>query len=328
MAGNGRNSELTVGFLTSFSRLKRYMDGSEPSTLGFAASEDESIAEAIQDLGWSALWLERALADVIEPVDPTFITALRDYEENWKESVSIEMWRGLGLDDAIDSALPLPRHANSNKTSAEYEWNLEDSEAALVTSNFEKAIGRAVLEAEEDDSLPEEFRDSMHEAGNTWEKLHNDHEIDLQGILRRRKLLPITFVTQKFTDKARPELLENFKEARDAFVGGAPKAAMSMLRSVLEISLRDFLPNSQQHTDLSALINAAEKHLGLPNGANKSLAHLLRFEANSILHGADSATFSVLKSKATVMALELELVRWFKFIRALIEHLGTPIKHR
>jgi hypothetical protein len=239
MAGNGRNSELTVGFLTSFSRLKQYMDSSDPSTLGLACSQDESIAEAAQQLGWAALSLEiddgDVKAKVLETAYPTFPAALRDYEENWKESVSIEMWRGLGLDDAIDSALPVPRHANSNKTSAEYKWNHEDSEAALVTSNFEKAIERAVLEAEEDDSLPEEFRDSMREAGNTWDKLHNDHEIDLQGMLRRRKLLPITFVTQKFTDRARSELLENFKEARDAFVGGAPKAAMSMLRSVLEI---------------------------------------------------------------------------------------------
>jgi hypothetical protein len=328
MAGNGRNSELTVGFLTSFSRLKRYMDGSEPSTLGFAASQDESIADAASQLGWSALWLEVAIdrvkAKTVKPVDPAFIAAFRDYEENWKESVSTEMWRGLGLDDAIDGSPPLPRHANSNQTSAEYNWQLEDSQAAAITNNFETAIGRAVLEAEEDESLPEAFRDSMIEAGATWDQLKTGQEIDIQGMLRRRQLLPVTFVSQKFVDQARPELLENFTEARNAFIGGAPKAALSMLRSVLEIGLRDFLPKVGQYPDLSALINAADKFLVLPKNANRTLLHFIRSEANSALHGSDSNGFSALKSKSRSAEIEIELVRLFKVIRALVERLGDP----
>lgn len=183
MAGKGRNSELTVNFLRNFSRLKEYMDGSDPLTLGLAASQDESIADAASQLGWSAVWLELAIVKVqtkiVRPVDPTFIAAFRDYEENWQESVSTEMLRELRLEDWIEDASPFPRHTNSNQTSAEHKWELEDREAALATSNFEKAIGRAVLEAQVDESLPSGFRESMLEAGDTWDKLHNDHGIDI-----------------------------------------------------------------------------------------------------------------------------------------------------
>jgi hypothetical protein len=320
MVGKGRNSELTVNFLTSFSRLQRYMDGSDPSTLGLACSQDDSIADAAQQLGWAALSLEVADGDikakVVKPVDPEFIIKFRDYEENWKESVAIEMWRGLGLDDLIDGTLPLPRHANSNLTSAKHHWKFENGEAATITSKFEMAIGRAVLEVQEDDSLPDDFRVSMFEAGDAWNKLSKDYEIDIQGKLRRRRLLPQTFVSQHVSDHARAEMLENYNEAQRAFVGGAHSAAYTLLRSVLEMCLNSFLPNATQHETLGGKVYATENRV---NRTAKVGLHSIVSRANDILHGPRSALVLAVKPKRSVETEEMDMVRDFRFVRALIE---------
>ena len=66
-------------------------------------------------------------------------------------------------------------------------------------------------------------------------------------------------------------MLENLRQAHDAFVSGAPFAALALMRSILEGLLRDHY--GAEGKDLSDRINQASKRL--PSGASAAALHRL-----------------------------------------------------
>jgi hypothetical protein len=111
-------------------------------------------------------------------------------------------------------------------------------------------------------------------------------------------------------------MLKNLQQAHDAFVFGAPFAALALMRSILEAVLRDHY--GAEGEDLSERINQASKRL--PSGASVAALHRLRKRANAILHLSPEKQERL--SEIDPTQLEKEIVSLLFVLRALIE--GAP----
>ncbi len=177
----------------------------------------------------------------------------------------------------------------------------------------------------------EAFPVVMQSGIDTWETLKNDHGFDLQGVLRRRKLIPPVLVPRQVAEKEgdarKLSLLNNLREAQQAFIFGAPHAALAFLRSIVEAVLRDYYQAEGKN-----LAERITNTRGLPAKANKWALRYLRKLANAFLHTApksegnvidkDAAQFEEMNEKQK----EIEMVRLFDIVRALIE--GVPRERR
>lgn len=155
----------------------------------------------------------------------------------------------------------------------------------------------------------------------------NYYKIDLKGLFRRRELIPHVMVPQKLssgeTSDLKVSMYSLLREAHRAFLFGAYFAAISMLRSVMEVLLRDHyglggvnangLPKS-----LYEMIEDAEGLL--PERVWTFHLHRIRKKANQILHGyyrKDSRS-----KEESIADIEIEIVEYIHTLRHLIE--GIP----
>ncbi len=109
----------------------------------------------------------------------------------------------------------------------------------------------------------------------------------------------------------RREVLENLRQAQEAFKFGAPRAALALLRSIVEAVLRDHY--RAEGTHLEERIRNARR---LPDGANKVRLGDLRTQANAILHINKGVTEVEEKNEKQ---FEMRMVEFFGTVRALIE---------
>ncbi|WP_155889374.1 DUF4145 domain-containing protein [Cucumibacter marinus] len=108
-------------------------------------------------------------------------------------------------------------------------------------------------------------------------------------------------------------MLTNLQQAHDAFVFGAPHAAIALMRSILEAVLRDHY--AAKGKDLEERIRNARRRL--PPGANEGALHRLRKLANVILHLDRQKDEGLIKMDE--VRLEKEVVSLLFVLRALIE---------
>lgn len=328
MASEEAGSELTLTFLANFSRLKRLMDGCEPCTLKLAASLDDILDGASKELWWSAFVInmieEEWCVNEIGPIDTILFQEIQNYEVKWKEFVDQAVRWSFDLDLDIKSNQSPDEYSDVQRKDNDLDWQKQNSKAKAMVGSIEAAIKYGAAEKKHAMlKVSELVHSSMCDANEKWEKIQTDYHINLLGMLRRRNLLARTLVTQRVQDGARPEMLENFAEARIAFVGGATKAAFSMLRSVWEICLRDFMPYSRPEDSLPALVSNAGKLLGLPSQCNIAALQLTQVDGNAALQEANHGWPQKLNSESLIIDIEIEFVRHYKFIQALVEHIGV-----
>ena len=104
----------------------------------------------------------------------------------------------------------------------------------------------------------------------------------------------------------------HLQQAHEAFVYGVPFAALALMRSILEITLRDHY--KAPGNDLVECIRNVKK---LPKSVTKNSLHRLRILANDIIHYN--------KDQVSVPSdMERELVAHLLTLRRLIE--GSPLK--
>jgi len=103
------------------------------------------------------------------------------------------------------------------------------------------------------------------------------------------------------------------EEAHEAFVFGAPLAALALMRSIVETMLRDHY--GAQGSDLNELIRVCSN---LPEGANPAALRVRRL-ANAVLHFDQSS----LDFPRDDRGLENAVVGLLFAVRALIE--GAPL---
>lgn len=329
MSRERSDSDVVARFLSQFAKLKAWCDD-DPDSLEAFAKDDESVERLCHELFWSASAIRHALRSArsayIAPVNPAFKAAWREFEERYDEVVDTVLSRELGLMlfDGDEGALRRIE-AEDSRTQAEKAWEKADQKAESDADAVEDALTLAESESDPehndyrwagDDSL-EMFFSSAYVGTQRWTELKTRTGFDLRGVFRRLDLVPMILlprhVAKKYGSDDRLTLLGHLQKTRDAFVFGAYEAALSLMRSVLEATLRDLY-----RVDCPSLCDAIDRAKPtLPQRANAAALHTLRRRANSILH-LDHETDAKLPS-LDALGLEKELVWLLYVLRELIE---------
>jgi len=314
MSRPGKDSSEVVAFMALFARLKDWSDDDPKGLFDFAAG-DESVRDLCVKLSLAAHLLKmnerRARALFAAPVDPAFLAAWRDYEGRY-ESIVSSIWAS---DFFSDFASVEP----SRVPKVDFEWDNANAEAAEQAGVIEEAIDFAQENIDQEERWIDQpdFVERIQDGIGAWERLKQDTGFDLQGVFRRRALVPFVLVPRQIAAKHGSaetlSMLKNLQQAHDAFVFGATYAALALMRSIMEAVLRDHY--RAEGNDLSERIRNARGRL--PPGANEGALHRLRKLANAILH-LDRAKDEGLP-KMDEVRLEKEIVSLLFVLRALIE---------
>jgi len=311
----GKDSAQVVKFMTLFAKLKEWSDDA-PEQLEASSAADASIKDLCNEVSGTAFFLKmnerRHRSLFAAPVDPGFLAAWRDYEERYETVVS-----GIGLADLwpeISNMTP------SRAPKADLEWECADDEAGAQAGAIAEAIEYARFNADQNDRWDEsqdDFIQQIEDGVAAWDRLRQDTGFDLQGVFRRRALIPFVLVPRQVAAKLgsveRHSMLKNLQQAHEAFVFGATYAALALMRSILEAVLRDNY--GAKGKDLSDRIRHTRGRL--PRGASEAALHRLRKLANAVLH-LDPEKDEGLPTMDEVK-LEKEVVSLLFVLRALIE---------
>jgi hypothetical protein len=240
------------------------------------------------------------------PVDPKFIEAWRDYEARYASPIASIFLSDMGLD--------LGPSPIENKSKADFLWETADDDAKDQAKAIEGAIDFANDQATDDwRDFPDGFRESIEEGTSVWNRLAKETGFDLRGIFRRRELVPFVLiprhVSQHHGEAEKLSPLNHLRQAHDAFIFGVPFAALALMRSILETTLK-----AHYHANGKDLAELIDNCRGLPRDASKPALHRLCRLANDILH---------FNYKGWLPAdFERELLSLLIVLRALIE--GVP----
>ena len=305
-----KDSTEVIKFMALFQKLRDWIDDN-PTDLEKLAADDEVLSRLCNDLGFAAAFLsmneKRQRRLFSAPVDPKFIAAWRAYEEKYASPIAGMFLSDIGLDTSASLV--------ENKSRADFLWEAADDDAKDQANAIKSALNFAHDQATDDwRDFGGGFRDSIEDGTAAWDRLATETGFDLRGVFRRRELVPFVLVprhvSQHHGEAEKLSLLTHLQQAHDAFVFGVPFAALALMRSILETTLKThYHPTGK---DLAELI---ENCRGLPRDASKAALHRLRLLANDVLH------FN--KEKVRLPAdFERELVSLLIVLRALIE--GVP----
>ncbi|MFZ5719298.1 MAG: DUF4145 domain-containing protein [Pseudomonadota bacterium] len=307
-----KDASEVVAFRSLFAQLRERI-GDDPTDLARMAATDESIDELCRRLSSAGQVLrsrERAgPALFTAPVDPDFIGDWRDFEARYESIVDEIAWRWLFEQLNIE-------HSASVGSEADRLWTQADLVAEDAAEGFEFALGFAREQVSQEHRFSEDFVEDVEDGLDEWERLKGEVGFDLRGVFRRRRLTPFTLVPRhvaaKYGSSGKASMLSNLRAAHDAFVFGAPLAALAMMRSILEAVLRDHY--GAPGKDLNERINKAQH---LPRRAPREALHRLRRRANIVLHLDKERAESLPDLDGEGM--EREVVSLLFVLRALIE---------
>jgi hypothetical protein len=268
----------------------RAMDAAEAveAIIGFADSQADAMIEAVasERLNWHPVNVAALPKD-----QKALAIKVREARVAWKESTkkAIELLRG----------------------------EIQSCSDDLLRSAMKDQLIEIETEVQ-DDPMP--IEEGIKLAMADWRSLKDEAGLDLRGVFRRRALVPFVFfprhVASHHSQSEMLSVYQNLRQAHEAFVFGAPFAALALMRSIMEVVLRDHYRASGK--DLRERISNSRKLL--PNGANEAALHRLRKIANAILH-LDNERNEALPKLESVQ-LEKELLSLLSVLRALIE--GAP----
>jgi hypothetical protein len=235
-------------------------------------------------------------------------------------------WRALN----IKAAGPELRQAYAQMVDAalEYEGSLDELRNTIhdeLTSSPDEArkselrdwLFRIEIEHDHEEPIEHVARDGW----TFWEALKRESGLDLRGILRRRALVPFVLfprhVSARLSSTDLPSIYQSLREAHEAFVFGLHFAALALMRSVMEMTLRDHYGATGR--DLNELIDSVANRL--PRRANAVALHRLRKLANLVLHGKSDVIAN--SARTENRDLERNIVSLFFALRALVE--GAPL---
>ena len=281
MANKAKDHEYVVRFLRLYDKLRDMCDDN-PAHVEELAREDEGFKKICRDLSSLAAWFsvaERSQRSLYAaPVDPKFVGTWRDFEERFSSvlaRISLEALGFVRLDPA-------------GEVSDEYEVALDHAEDAARESAW--AIQSVIDFAEEkldeleDDDCDAEDVEQIQLGLSEWKELPLTLGLNLRSVLTRRRLVPFVLIPRHVADKHGPaeplSLLEHLRQAQEAFIFGAPLAALALVRSVLELVLRIHY-GTHENLELKDQIDSVR---GLPPKVNRTDLHNIRRLANAILH--------------------------------------------
>jgi hypothetical protein len=314
MTNLGKDSKEVTRFMALFSRLKNWSDD-DPRCLADLASRDSGVAGLCAELHLSVHFMKvnerRVKALIAVPVDPDFIAAWRDYEDRYAEAVLDAWFADLGVDIDLNEPSLVPK--------AEMLWKTANDEAAQQAGGIADAIEFAQFNIDQNDRWLDQpdFKEGIEEGITAWERLERETGFDLQGIFRRRALVPFVLVPRKVASRhgsaEKLSMLKNLEQAHDAFVYGAFGASLALMRSVIEVILRDHYRSEGKNLN-ERIRNTRGR---LPAGANEAALHRLRKLANATLHLDHEGDEGL--PNVDELGMEKELVSFLRVVRALIE---------
>ena len=320
-----KDSQDVVEFRTLYRQLKDRCQ-ERPASLPELLENSESIRKLSLRLHFSDCFMrysERIKPELYaSPVDPDFITEWREYEEFYKPAVDKffddELFRELDINEE-----DLPSQADYAPTS-DQAWEDADQDAIELARVMNRAMEFAQVQVN-DGEYPEEVPEIVNDGVAVWKSLQTHAGFDLQGVLRRRKLVPFVLVPRQAAARGERTngMINNLQQAHEAFVFGAPYAALTLMRAILEAVLRDHY--GAEGASLDEMIDGVHQEV-LPPAAKKLRLHRLRKIANSILHEPQPRNVSHISMDEK--RLEKEIVSLLLVLRALIEGRGRDEARR
>jgi hypothetical protein len=306
-----KNSREVTKFMTVFHRLRQWNDD-DPAGLEAQAASDSSIKELCDQVHLAATVLlmneRRRRRLFAAPVDPDFLAAWREYESRYAAPISAVVFADL-FSELGFSAAGAP---TTVRTSIDAQWAMADEDAETQAAEIENVLKFAQFEIQQNHrELPAEFRSEIENGISAWTSLKQATGFDLRGVFRRRDLVPFVLiprhVAQSHGEVEKLSLFTLLQQAHDAFVLGVPFAALALMRSILELVLREHYGAVGE--DLKQRIDICHD---LPSAAPKPALHRLRRLVNDILH--------VNKEDARLPKdLEKEVLGLLGILRVLIE---------
>ena len=317
-----KDSSEVIEFRSLYHRLKDWCEES-PARLPDLCDKDESVRQLCLRLHFTSCFMkygERLRPELYaSPVDPDFIKDWREYEKLYEPVLDNiftgELLSELGLDEEV-KALPGADHAHR----FDCAWRDADHNATEFADLISKAMQFAREQASHESSeYSTEARECVRDGVSVWESVQGEAGLDMRGILRRRKLVPFVLIPRPIAARSErtTAMLRNLEQAQVAFVFGAPYAALTLMRAILEAVLRDHFRTEGEN--LGEMLRNVDKSR-LPHDANIACLHVLRKAANTILHETQER-----KTRLDCMdeiELEKEVVRLLRALRALIEESG------
>ncbi|MGE0612480.1 MAG: hypothetical protein AB7O70_09040, partial [Hyphomicrobiales bacterium] len=293
--------------------------GDNPDDLTERIACDKSLKKLCTDVSWAATSLSmnesRHRTAFASPVDPEFRETWRCYEEHYA-GVLAGIWLsdiGLEIRDSEDS---------TSLSRLDIHWENADAHAQEQASAIEVALEFAEDQASQEwRDFGKGFPESIEEGIIAWRKLKDVTGFEMRGIFRRRELVPFVLVPRHVANKhgnaEKLSLYTHLQQAHEAFVFGAPLASLALMRSIMEMILRDHYHDHAKGKNLEKLIDNCPS---LPEGASVAALHRLRTLVNAILH-FDNNAIRIPKSLYS-KEMEQEIVSLLLVLRNLIE--GVP----
>ena len=317
---SGKNSSETINFMKSFHEVREGCSN-DPNELENITEGDDELKDICIRLYFVACTIssneKRYPQMFTAPVDPKFIEQWRDYEERYAGRISSIFLSDLGV---ISKA-----SANDNsvqpKTKYEIHWDNANDEAIEQTSAISNVITFANEQIDQDHrDFPEDFVDQISMAVSTWEDLNSQTGLDIQGIFRRRMLVPFVNIPTRVANlpeaSGKNSLLTLLQEAHNAFVFGAPLAALAVMRAVLEKTLVTLYGATKGDLkDKIEIIFKRQYRCRLPRNLRAQTLDDLRKSANEVLH--------LNPNKKEERIAERELLEYLLALRDLIERAPT-----
>lgn len=310
----GKDSAQVVSFMVQFQRLRDLL-ADDPSELLARASKDEALKElcigilsVANELRFSERRNQRSF---VAPVDPAFIAAWRAYERRYEPHV---------LDIYLPDVDPAEDEKRvRNRVHPDIVWQETDRWAEELRSALDISLQFAFASAqavEHWDGYDGDLEDKTEDSVDAFIELNLAARNDLRGIFRRRALVPFVLVprhvAQHHGDGEKLSLHTQLEEAHGAFVFGLHFAALALMRSVLETTLK--VHYRTPGNDLKERIGNCQN---LPRGTSIQSLDRVRKLANNVLHFERNG-------KQVPSDFEREVLRLLNALRALIE--GAPVR--
>lgn len=310
-----KNGPDVVAFLAVFRQLQDLIDD-DPEDLATMATDDPTLTALCLKVRNAARPLEFAEDRERElfsaPVDLRFVEAWRRYQDAYISplaAIDLKDWLGIEISGRPDLTVDKPMAA----------WHFAAEEATAELLKI-----RAFVEFGEDrlnlmrDSLDDEIIEDLDDGVRALRRYANTVGPKIKGVLRRRRLVPFVLVPRDISEKhdleTRLSLFSHLQQAQEAFIYGTPFAALALMRSLMEIVLKQHY--GATGGKLEVIIDNARN---LPQDADQARLHSLRLLANGVLHFNRAQADRL---PADENAMEREMAKQLLMLRTLIE--GAP----
>lgn len=299
-------------FLVAFQALKTATHD-DPDRLKETWRNDarlQKLCDEVSDMIAVFLRIESSARQSFTPhVPAAAIQARADYESRWQSvvgEVTSRDWEWLFADIAKD--WDSSTEAAFDGDFLAEEITAEKRNAKSAARSLEHIIDYAA-EKRADDG--DNFFEWAEEGLEAWHTLKSQCGLDVSGALWRRRMVPHILIPSHVSARygsGNASLYRRLIQAADAFVFGAPLAALAMQRAVLEQVLKDHWKADKGHI----------RNANLPELAWDSRADRLKNRAGEALH----ASTDKLKGDG----LDRMILENFGLLKLLIENVPAALK--